>query len=222
MRGLALGPASQKHSPFWGGNDGGGKEGLIQVQMSRMVGTSKDVGDEPTRVPHLPLTWWSPLALQPAASSGEPSWTSWWPGFSLIHKLGSLHDDVPCSCPLSFIRVIDLCVPSTRVVLFSSPLCSRCLAECPTQDRSSRIYERPPISSAEGVRNISNQLSIGTDISAEHPELRPHARAQGWWDGQGAFDFAQVFSLSQQPVRMEAAKARFRAGRELLQQQQGQ
>ncbi|XP_069399346.1 secernin-2 isoform X5 [Ovis canadensis] len=73
----------------------------------------------------------------------------------------------------------------------------------------------------EGVHNISNQLSIGSDISAEHPELRPHARAQGWWDGQGTFDFAQVFSLSQQPVRMEAAKARFRAGRELLQQQQG-
>ncbi|KAF6096895.1 secernin 2 [Phyllostomus discolor] len=73
----------------------------------------------------------------------------------------------------------------------------------------------------EGARNISNQLSIGTDISAEHPELRAHARAQGWWGGQGTFDFAQVFSLTQQPVRMEAAKARFRAGRELLQQQQG-
>ncbi|XP_006166158.1 secernin-2 isoform X1 [Tupaia chinensis] len=73
----------------------------------------------------------------------------------------------------------------------------------------------------EGARNISNQLSIGTDISAEHPELRTHAQAQGWWGGQGTFDFAQVFSLTQQPVRMEAAKARFRAGRELLQQQQG-
>ncbi|XP_045693489.1 secernin-2 isoform X2 [Phyllostomus hastatus] len=73
----------------------------------------------------------------------------------------------------------------------------------------------------EGARNISNQLSIDTDISAEHPELRSHARAQGWWDGQGTFDFAQVFSLTQQPVRMEAAKARFRAGQELLQQQQG-
>ncbi|KAM9046142.1 secernin-2 isoform 2-T2 [Megaptera novaeangliae] len=73
----------------------------------------------------------------------------------------------------------------------------------------------------EGAHNISNQLSIGTDISAEHPELRPHARAQGWWGGQGAFDFAQIFSLTQQPVRMEAAKARFRAGRELLQQRQG-
>ncbi|XP_032727291.1 secernin-2 isoform X2 [Lontra canadensis] len=73
----------------------------------------------------------------------------------------------------------------------------------------------------EGAHNISNQLSIGTDISAEHPELRTHALAQGWWGGQSAFDFAQVFSLTQQPVRMEAAKARFQAGRELLQQQRG-
>lgn len=40
---------------FWGGNGGGGKEGPIQVQMSRMVGTSRDTGDEPSRVPHLPL-----------------------------------------------------------------------------------------------------------------------------------------------------------------------
>ncbi|XP_058140068.1 secernin-2 isoform X2 [Dasypus novemcinctus] len=73
----------------------------------------------------------------------------------------------------------------------------------------------------KGSRNLSNQLSIGTDISAEHPELRAYARARGWWDGQGPFDFAQVFSLTQQPVRMEAAKARFKAGWELLQQQQG-
>ncbi|XP_013005034.1 secernin-2 isoform X2 [Cavia porcellus] len=72
-----------------------------------------------------------------------------------------------------------------------------------------------------GARNLSNQLSIGMDISAEHPELRSHAQAQGWWGGEGSFDFAQVFSLSQQPVRMEAAKARFRAGCELLQRWQG-
>uniref|UniRef100_A0A667J635 Secernin-2 n=1 Tax=Lynx canadensis TaxID=61383 RepID=A0A667J635_LYNCA len=62
----------------------------------------------------------------------------------------------------------------------------------------------------EGARNISNQLSVGTDISAEHADLRTHALAQDWWDGQSTFDFAQVFSLTQQPVRMEAAKARFR------------
>ncbi|XP_003768395.2 secernin-2 [Sarcophilus harrisii] len=73
----------------------------------------------------------------------------------------------------------------------------------------------------EGARNISNQLSIGTDITMEHPELRAHAQKQGWWDGQTPFDFAQVFSLVHQPVRMEAAKARFRAGQELLKQNQG-
>ncbi|XP_006889528.1 PREDICTED: secernin-2 [Elephantulus edwardii] len=73
----------------------------------------------------------------------------------------------------------------------------------------------------EGVWNISNQLSIGTDISAEHPELRSYAREQHWWDGKDTFHFSQVFSLVQQPVRMEAAKARFQAGRKLLQQQQG-
>ncbi|XP_027728406.1 secernin-2 isoform X1 [Vombatus ursinus] len=72
----------------------------------------------------------------------------------------------------------------------------------------------------EGARNISNQLSIGTDITAEHPELRAHAQKQGWWDGQTTFDFARVFSLVHQPVRMEAAKARFQAGRELLMKQQ--
>lgn len=73
----------------------------------------------------------------------------------------------------------------------------------------------------EGARNISNQLSIGTDISAEHSELRTHALAQGWWDGQSPFDFTRAFSLTQQPVRMEAAKARFQAGRELLRQEHG-
>ncbi|XP_038610557.1 secernin-2 [Tachyglossus aculeatus] len=72
-----------------------------------------------------------------------------------------------------------------------------------------------------GTRNISNQLSIGTEITAEHPGLRTHARAQDRWNGQAAFDFAQAFSLSQQPVRMEAAKARFRCGRELLQGLEG-
>ncbi|NWS46004.1 SCRN2 protein, partial [Probosciger aterrimus] len=73
----------------------------------------------------------------------------------------------------------------------------------------------------EGSRNISNQLSIGKEITAEHPELRQRARSQGWWSGDGEFSFAQVFSLTQQPPRMEAAKARYSAGKELLQQHAG-
>ncbi|NWX23262.1 SCRN2 protein, partial [Aegotheles bennettii] len=73
----------------------------------------------------------------------------------------------------------------------------------------------------EGSHNISNQLSIGEDITAEHAGLRQRALTQGWWSGHGHFSFAEVFSLSQQPPRMEAAKARYRAGRELLRQHFG-
>lgn len=75
---------------------------------------------------------------------------------------------------------------------------------------------------SEGVTNISNQLTIGTEISAEHPELRSVARAQGWWDGVGKFNFSQVFGLEKQPVRMELAKKRYKGGAELLQQHDGE
>ncbi|XP_054032728.1 secernin-2 [Dryobates pubescens] len=73
----------------------------------------------------------------------------------------------------------------------------------------------------EGSCNISNQLSIGREISAEHAGLRQRARSQGWWSGQGEFSFAEAFSLPQQPPRMEAAKARYQAGKELLRQHAG-
>ncbi|XP_069490751.1 secernin-2 isoform X2 [Ambystoma mexicanum] len=72
-----------------------------------------------------------------------------------------------------------------------------------------------------GARNISNQLTIHAEITAEHAELRSHARQQGWWDGNKAFDFSAVYSLVNQPVRMEAAKQRYRAGKELLQEHEG-
>uniref|UniRef100_A0A8D0E8U9 Secernin-2 n=1 Tax=Salvator merianae TaxID=96440 RepID=A0A8D0E8U9_SALMN len=74
----------------------------------------------------------------------------------------------------------------------------------------------------EGAQNISNQLSIETDITAEHSDLRKHAQREGWWSGQGGFSFKEVFSLTQQPVRMEAAKARYCAGQQLLQKHSGQ
>ncbi|NXW98480.1 SCRN2 protein, partial [Larus smithsonianus] len=79
----------------------------------------------------------------------------------------------------------------------------------------------PPPAFAEGSRNISNQLSIGREITAEHAGLRQRARSQGWWSGDGEFSFAEVFSLPHQPARMEAAKARYRAGKELLRQHAG-
>ncbi|MEQ2204871.1 Secernin-2, partial [Xenoophorus captivus] len=72
-----------------------------------------------------------------------------------------------------------------------------------------------------GVKNISNQLTIHTEISAEHPELRSVAKAQGWWDGLGEFNFSRVFSPENPPVRMELAKKRYKGGTELLQQHDG-
>lgn len=86
---------------------------------------------------------------------------------------------------------------------------------------SSLTRPDPAPAFAEGSRNISNQLSIGRDITAEHAGLRQRARSQGWWSGDGEFSFAEVFSLPQQPARMEAAKGRYRAGKELLQQHAG-
>ncbi|XP_008111656.2 secernin-2 isoform X2 [Anolis carolinensis] len=74
----------------------------------------------------------------------------------------------------------------------------------------------------EGALNISNQLSIGTEITAEHKDLRQHAQKQGWWSGKGEFSFREVFSLIHQPVRMEAAKARYCAGQQLLRKHSGQ
>ncbi|KAA8578544.1 hypothetical protein FQN60_005312, partial [Etheostoma spectabile] len=55
----------------------------------------------------------------------------------------------------------------------------------------------------EGVKNISNQLTVGAEISAEHPELRSVAQAQGWWDGEEEFNFSRVFTPENPPARME-------------------
>ncbi|XP_068558291.1 secernin-2 isoform X3 [Cebidichthys violaceus] len=73
----------------------------------------------------------------------------------------------------------------------------------------------------KGVKNISNQLTIGTEVTAEHPELRGVAQAQGWWDGEGEFNFTRVFSPENPPARMELAKQRYKGGTELLQQHDG-
>ena len=47
---------------------------------------------------------------------------------------------------------------------------------------------------AEGVRNISNQLSIGTKIDKMSDGLQNHAKSKGFWDGNGDFHFANIFS----------------------------
>ncbi|XP_032903239.1 secernin-1 [Amblyraja radiata] len=46
----------------------------------------------------------------------------------------------------------------------------------------------------EGMRSICNQLSITTNIDAEHPELRSYAQSKGWWNGEDKFNFSAVFS----------------------------
>ncbi|XP_016353499.1 secernin-2 isoform X1 [Sinocyclocheilus anshuiensis] len=73
----------------------------------------------------------------------------------------------------------------------------------------------------EGVKNVSNQLTIGTEISTEHSELRAVAQAQGWWSGEGDFSFSAVFSPDNPPARMEMAKQRYVGGTALLQQHNG-
>ncbi|XP_029950233.1 secernin-2 [Salarias fasciatus] len=86
-------------------------------------------------------------------------------------------------------------------------------------ETAGRLWAAQSVS--EGVKNISNQLTIGTETSAEHPELRSVARAQGWWDGQADFDFSQVFGPENPPARMELAKQRYRGGTELLRHHNG-
>jgi len=47
----------------------------------------------------------------------------------------------------------------------------------------------------EGVRNISNLLTIGTKIDAMSDGLTEFARQKGYWDpDEGPFDFALAFS----------------------------
>lgn len=75
---------------------------------------------------------------------------------------------------------------------------------------------------AAGVKNISNQLTIGQEISTEHPELRSLARAEGWWSGEGGFSFSEVYAPVNPPARMEAAKLRYCGGKELLSKHDGE
>ena len=47
---------------------------------------------------------------------------------------------------------------------------------------------------AGGVRNISNQLSIGTKIDKMSEGLQDYAKSKGYWDGNGDFHFANIFT----------------------------
>ncbi|TRY66736.1 hypothetical protein DNTS_033077 [Danionella cerebrum] len=72
-----------------------------------------------------------------------------------------------------------------------------------------------------GVKNISNQLTISSDISAEHRDLRTVAQDQGWWSGEGCFSFCEALSLENPPARMQLAQQRYKGGTALLKQHNG-
>ncbi|XP_042300789.1 secernin-3 [Sceloporus undulatus] len=72
----------------------------------------------------------------------------------------------------------------------------------------------------EGVRNISNQLSITTKIDHEHPEVRNYATSKGWWDGKREFDFAATYSYVN-TARMTTARGRYCEGYKLLKKYEG-
>ncbi|XP_007888203.1 secernin-3 [Callorhinchus milii] len=72
----------------------------------------------------------------------------------------------------------------------------------------------------EGVRNISNQLSITTKIDKEHPELRSYAKTRGWWNGKTDFNFTAVYSY-QDTARMYQSGNRYCTGHRLLKKHEG-
>ena len=72
------------------------------------------------------------------------------------------------------------------------------------------VAERVPRGSR---RNISNGISIRSNIYAIHPGLKEHCKSRGWWDGQEPFDFKAVMTgrastAALEPRGREAAGAR--------------
>lgn len=72
----------------------------------------------------------------------------------------------------------------------------------------------------QGVRNISNQLSITTRIDREHPDMRNYAKRKGWWDGQEDFDFAAAYSYID-TASMMMSSSRYCQGYKLLNKHKG-
>ncbi|XP_073402022.1 secernin-3 [Dendrobates tinctorius] len=72
----------------------------------------------------------------------------------------------------------------------------------------------------EGIKNISNNLSITTKIDREHPAIREYAKTKGWWDGRKEFNFAAVYSYFN-PSRSLSSGDRFCEGYKLLRKYKG-
>ncbi|XP_062044024.1 secernin-3 isoform X2 [Lepus europaeus] len=72
----------------------------------------------------------------------------------------------------------------------------------------------------QGVRNISNQLSITTKINREHPDMKNYAKQKSWWDGKKEFDFAAVYSYLD-TAKMMTSSSRYCEGYKLLNQHKG-
>lgn len=61
------------------------------------------------------------------------------------------------------------------------------------------IGRRWAVERAGTTRAISNTYTIGTGITAGSADLEAFARAQGWWRGNGAFDFAAAVTNPDNP-----------------------
>uniref|UniRef100_A0A8C5QP52 Secernin 3 n=1 Tax=Leptobrachium leishanense TaxID=445787 RepID=A0A8C5QP52_9ANUR len=72
----------------------------------------------------------------------------------------------------------------------------------------------------DGIKNISNNLSITTKIDHEHPGMRDHAKQKGWWDGKLEFNFAAMYSYFN-PSRSSSCGDRFSEGYKLLRKHKG-
>ncbi|EDL27125.1 secernin 3, isoform CRA_a [Mus musculus] len=72
----------------------------------------------------------------------------------------------------------------------------------------------------QGVRNISNQLSITTKIDREHPDMRNYAKQRGWWDGKEEFDFTAAYSYIDTAAMM-TSPSRYCQGYKLLDKHRG-
>ncbi|XP_002740786.1 secernin-2-like [Saccoglossus kowalevskii] len=67
----------------------------------------------------------------------------------------------------------------------------------------------------EGIRNISNGLTIRTKIDAMSDGLKEHAQSKGFWNGEGDFDFALAYSSDSDGKTVDDC-SRYTAGKRLL------